>query len=247
MCEEIFDAETPLHQVNVEPFYLDRTEVTNAAFEQFVRATGHKTLAERQEGGVVDVIEQEGGLVSTWAKGANWRSPEGPGSGAMPDHPAVQVSWSDAAAYCQWAGKRLPTEAEWEYAARYPDALTYPWGNHWAAKHARHADNRARGTSAPVGSYRSGASYLGILDLAGNVAEWTSSLYWPYPYDAKDGRESGQGAGLRAVRGGGWTVSYLTLRSAARKPLKPDYRSNTVGFRCARTAPPDDTGMTKSQ
>jgi formylglycine-generating enzyme required for sulfatase activity len=246
-CEEVFDAETPAHRISIEAFYLDRTEVTNAEFERFVRATDYRTLAEREGRG--RLCSYDKGVESyRWQDGAYWRAPEGPGSESVSDRPAVQVSWNDAAAYCQWAGKRLPTEAEWEYAARGPDGLPYPWGDRWSGDHARHLGNRAGATFAAVGSYPSGASRFGVLDLAGNVWEWTSSLFRPYPYDGKDGREGASATGIRVFRGGGWeSDDEVSLRTAFRTAQKPTYRANFLGFRCARTAPRQDTEHTKSQ
>jgi formylglycine-generating enzyme required for sulfatase activity len=233
-CEDRYDAEGPRHPVKVGDFSLDKTEVTNAQFEAFVRSTGHISSAESQ--GRSDVFRDVGGK---WAwetqAGLAWRRPSGTGTTALPPHPVVHVSWTDAAAYCQWAGKRLPTEAEWEYAARGSAGRRYPWGEQWGSGHARHFDNRGEGTSAPVGSYPSGASPFGVLDLAGNVWEWTSSLFRPYPYDPLDGREEGAAVGKRAVRGGGWNGYGVSLRATRRAGNSASERSNVLGFRCART------------
>ena len=233
-CEDRYEAEAPRYPVTIGAFFLDRTEVTNAQFEAFIRATAHRTAAESQ--GRSDVLRHAGG---TWAwttqEGVTWRRPSGPGTTALPTHPVVHVSWFDAAAYCRWAGKRLPTEAEWEYAARGSGARRYPWGERWDSGHARHSENRGEGTTAPVGSYPSGASPFGVLDLAGNVWEWTGSLFRAYPYDPLDGREAAAAVGRRAVRGGGWNGYGVGLRAARRAGNDPSTRSNVIGFRCART------------
>jgi formylglycine-generating enzyme required for sulfatase activity len=192
------------HQVTIDGFWLDRTEVTNGQFARFVQAGN--------------------------AAQGNWREL----ASGKDQHPVVNVAWSDAVAYCRWADKRLPTEAEWEYAARGTDGREYPWGNTWEDNRARFSGNRGNQTTAPVGSYPTGASPFGILDLAGNVAEWISSLYKPYPYNATDGREDLAASGGRVDRGGSWDYNPRYLRSANRFWNVPAYRDNNLGFRCAQ-------------
>src|SRR5207249_4244997 len=133
-CKSWMEREAPRHRVHLDAFYIDRYEVTNALFERFVRATSHRTTAEREGDG--NVLKD-----GKWQKvaGASWRAPNGPGTSAPSDHPAVQVSWDDAQAYCHWAGKRLPTEAEWEKAARGTDGRRYPWGEDWDPSRANGA------------------------------------------------------------------------------------------------------------
>jgi formylglycine-generating enzyme required for sulfatase activity len=194
--------EKPTHRLTVTDFWLDRTEVTNAQFARFVQA-GNSAQGE-------------------------WR---GEYKAGKDTHPVVNVTWPDAVAYCRWADKRLPTEAEWEYAARGTDNRKYPWGNTFE-------DSRGRFSSgtASVGSYPSGASPFGVLDLAGNVWEWTSTLYKPYPYSLSDGREDLNANGSRVGRGGSWYFSPRYLRSAVRNRVVPSSRFDSLGFRCAQEA-----------
>ncbi len=184
--------ERPIHSVTLDAYWIDRTEVTNRHFAAFVADTGHQTLAERQGSG-------HGFTTNGWEPidGASWRWPQGPGDGleAQDDHPVMQVSWDDAGAYCAWAGGRLPTEAEWEYAARGPDAHTFPWGDGFDATRLNYCDRNcflewADGQgddgfvlTAPVGSFPGGASWVGAVDMAGNVWEWTADWYDPEYYD----------------------------------------------------------------
>jgi formylglycine-generating enzyme required for sulfatase activity len=194
--------EKPTHQVTLTAFWLDRTEVTNAQFARFIQA-------------------------GNTARG-DWRQY----AGGKDQHPVVNVTWNDAVAYCRWADKRLPTEAEWEYAARGTDNRKYPWGSTWEDSRARFSGNRGGEATAPVGSYPSGASPFGVLDMAGNVWEWVSSLYKPYPYSASDDREDLNANGLRVFRGGSWGGDPWVLRSAVRSGVVPAGRFFNVGFRC---------------
>jgi len=193
--------EKPTHQVTLEAFWLDRAEVTNVQFARFIQASGYSAQVE-------------------WQKHASGKD----------QHPVVEVTWHDALAYCRWADKRLPTEAEWEYAARGTDGRKYPWGNTFESSRGRFS-----GGTAPVGSYPSGASPFGVLDLAGNVWEWTSTLYKPYPYVATDGREDTNVSERRVHRGGSWGSNPPgNLRSAYRSRDEPTGRYIFLGFRCAQ-------------
>jgi formylglycine-generating enzyme required for sulfatase activity len=231
LCKEWIEAELPRHRVDVDPFYLDKHEVTNAQFERFVRAAGHRTTAEREGWGFA-YRQQDGKWQWLKTDGANWRSPSGPGSTAPADHPVVQVSWEDAVAYCKWAGKRLPTEAEWEKAARGTDGRRYPWGETWDPSRAN--GNMTVKTTTPVGSYPTGVSLFGVHDMAGNVSEWVQDWFGPYGSSA-DRNPTGPSAGqVRVSRGGSWFSGPWVLRSAGRGRSGPSVRGSDLGFRCAQ-------------
>ncbi|MBN8618820.1 MAG: SUMF1/EgtB/PvdO family nonheme iron enzyme [Anaerolineae bacterium] len=154
------------------------------------------------------------------------------------DRPVERITWFEARDFCELRDSRLPTEAEWEYAARGPDNLVYPWGNTWNASNAVWNRGSSQGT-ANVGSIPAGVSWIGALDMSGNVWEWTSSLYESYPYDAEDGREADTDTRTdvrRVLRGGTW-FSFFTddLRAPIRFRGNPDYGDLNGGFRCARS------------
>ncbi len=204
------EVERPPHSVFVGVFEIDKLEVSNQEFERFVRETGHVTEAEK-------------------AGDTSWRYY----AKNKPQHPVVKVTWNDANAFCQWAGKRLPTEAEWEKAARGADARSYPWGNQWDAAKANAREAGNRGTTA-VGSFPAGASPYGVLDMAGNVSEWTSDWFQPYPgYPGGDGDAQYFGEKFRVIRGGGWFDQDL-VRTTARSSSSVTLANDDVGFRCVR-------------
>jgi len=181
----ILKDELPKHRVFLEAFYIDKYEVTNARFQQFVQATGYRTQAEREGGGKIRTGAK------TWAEvpDATWRAPRGQGSSiaGLEAHPVVQVSWHDAKAYCTWAGKRLPTEAEWEKAARGPDGRLYPWGNELDGIKANFCDRNCPfewkdasvddgyRSTAPVGSYEAGKSPI----MGPTTWQGTCGSGWP--------------------------------------------------------------------
>ncbi|CAG0963769.1 MAG: formylglycine-generating enzyme family protein [Anaerolinea sp.] len=155
------------------------------------------------------------------------------------DHPVEQITWFEARDFCVQRGARLPTEVEWEYAARGPEGLIYPWGNTFESDKAIYAGNSGSRTTS-VGSHPGGSSWVGALDMSGNVFEWTSSLYQRYPYQASDGREADTGERMdiqRVVRGGSWFSAENFIRASFRFRGAPGDRVNYVGFRCVRAYP----------
>jgi serine/threonine-protein kinase len=242
------DDEKPQHEVHLDAFWIDRTEVTNAMFARFVDATGHETDAEKKGSSwAVNPSSQE------WEElaGADWQHPNGPSTSldGLDKHPVVHVSWNDAAAYCQWAGKRLPTEAEWEKAARGTDSRIYPWGDTFDGRRLNFCDvncelgwadgewDDGHTRTAPVGSYRDGASPYGELDMAGNVWEWVADWYaGDYYTTSPDRNPQGPDSGERRVlRGGSWDDYRGRVRAASRSNASPSFSFDIVGFRCARS------------
>ncbi len=227
--------ELPRHRVMLDAFYIDRFEVSNALFDKFVKATGRQTMAEIEGESAVWRL-QDGRWQRPQIKGATWRAPNGPGSSAQPTHPVVQVSWFDAVAYCEWAGKRLPTEAEWEKAARGADGYRFPWGNEWDPTRL----NGFRGGNSaptPVGTYPRGASPYGVHDMAGNVWEWVADWYGEGYYKVSPAQNPpGPAEGkARVARGGSWLDGPVLNETTRRLAPRPSWRSNGRGFRCART------------
>jgi formylglycine-generating enzyme required for sulfatase activity len=210
------DVGTQSRVVFLPAFAIDRTEVTNADFAAFVRETGYLTVAEQH------------------GDARSWRTYD---RSAMANLPVVFIAWDDANAYCVHAGKRLPTEAEWEKAARGADARLWPWGNEWDGSKTNSMERGQMGTTA-VGAFAAGASPYGLVDMAGNVWEWTASAYadgenleLQDSADARTFRDAG------VLRGGSWRTMTAGTQVTYRKPAAPDYRRDTTGFRCADDAP----------
>ena len=265
--------EYPVHSEKVANFYIDESEVTNAEFEAFVKATGYITTAERlidkehiaKLSGVdaSNVDSTPSALVFTgnpqmwWEvkKGANWKHPKGPKSTILgkENHPVVQVSWYDALAYCQWVGKRLPTEEEFEYVARNRGERTkYTWGNNY--EKAVEYVNFHQGTFpsenlmedkfeglAPVKSFK--PNKLGIYDISGNVWEWTLNSYFENGYSKKVNQsqviraEDTSPWQRKVIRGGSFLCneSYCSgYRVSARMNSSPDTGLEHLGFRCVK-------------
>ncbi len=239
--------ERPFFRVKVRPFFMDVAPVTVAQFRAFVQTTGHVSTAEQMgDAAVLDVSAGVWRLVP----GASWHRPLGPaGPPAHDDHPVTQVSWHDAAAYAQWAGKRLPTEIEWEHAARGANdaRAPYAWGDDAAhSRNGRHRANIWQGSfpafntagdgyllTSPVGAF--GASSLGLTDMAGNVWEWTAS--WYRPYADREEPYSPVGSSERVQRGGSFLCHDSVChgyRVSARGHSTPETASFHVGFRLVK-------------
>ncbi|KQR17695.1 formylglycine-generating enzyme family protein [Cellulomonas sp. Leaf334] len=259
------DGEGPARTVTLSPFWIDPVAVSNTRFDAFVDATGHRTEAEEfgwsfvfagllpEDFPPTRAVEQ-----APWwrqVEGADWRHPEGPQSGLTDraDHPVVHVSWSDAVAYTQWAGVRLPTEAEWEYAARGGLAgAHYPWGherepggvhrmNVWQGEFPS-TNTAADGFvgTAPVHAFEPNA--YGLHNTTGNVWEWCRDAFARDAYrtsGAVDPSGPAQDTGLRVMRGGSYLCheSYcFRYRVDSRSSNSPDSSAGNVGFRCASDA-----------
>jgi len=202
------DNEHPQHTVFLDAFYIDKYEVTNAQYEQFMQATGHKAPNHWDD----ERYNQ-------------------------PLQPVIGVTWHDAAAYAEWAGKRLLTEAEWEKAARGGDGRKYPWGNEWdGSKCNSKGGGDGYEYTAPVGSFLAGASPYGVMGMAGNIWEWVYDFY-DEEYYIQSPRENPKGSdfGDRCVlRGGSWDDNPSSLRCTERYSYEPTSSRDNVGFRCAQ-------------
>jgi formylglycine-generating enzyme required for sulfatase activity len=192
--------------VQIKSFYLDQYEVTNEEYQQFVKQTGHAAP-------------------KGWS-GSDFPSGEG-------RFPVANVSWYDAQQYAEWAGKRLPTEAEWEYAARSGnEGRLYPWGNQWSAKLSNSKEDGRNATMA-VGSYPGGATPNQVFDLAGNVSEWVADDFKPY-----DGSTASPDPGMKVYRGGAYAAPKELLKTTYRWWDVPTATWPYLGFRTAKDAPP---------
>jgi formylglycine-generating enzyme required for sulfatase activity len=217
-----FGDEAPAHMVTLDGFWIDRTEVTNRQYQGCVAVDGCDPPVEA---------------------GSYYRT-EYYGNPEFDDYPVVWVTRDQAQAYCQWAGGRLPTEAEWEYAARGPKSWLYPWGNDFDGARLNYCDvNCDAGPSdptvddgyadtAPVGSYPSGASWVGALDMAGNVREWVADWYGYYMREPQVNPTGPTSGDATVPRGGSWLDLPSNIRSANRGGEPLDYTRHKVGFRC---------------
>lgn len=220
--------EKPIHEVHVsQPFWLDLTPVTYESFWQFVNDGGYQNRVWWTNAGW------------EWVQTQNIVAPKEVEGFSDSQQPQGEASWYEAVAYAAWRGGRLPTEAEWEWAARGPENHIYPWGNTFEANNIVFKDNSS-GKTAVVGSNirLSGASWVGALDMSGNTWEWVNSRYEDYPYNADDGRENMEGDGLRVFRGGTYGLDSFYARSTFRDSFSAWTRG--FSFRCARTYQPVD-------
>lgn len=207
---ERWDDEAPEHLSSTDAFYIDLNEVTNSDYKLYINATKKTSPHHWPDGNI----------------------PKG-----KEHHPVVYVSWFDAADYCSWAGKRLPTEQEWEKAARGVDGLIYPWGNLWTLDKSNNPYKHSTGTE-PIGSYPEGRSPYGLYDISGNVWEWVDSYYLPHPGNPVTRAEYGEDK--RVLKGGSWfdCLSYgcgLSAPTFNRSFFTPEVKNNSFGFRCAKS------------
>jgi len=232
-AEDGAEAEQPVHEVMLSPFWMDATPVTNAEFARFVEETGHVTASESAGAGwALD------GDAYRLMPGVSWRTFA---TQDRHDHPVILVSWYDAAAFADWCGKRLPTEAEWEYSARAGRTENaFPWGVEEPGE-AHCGFPRASGAmpgTTPVRSFP--ANELGLFDMVGNVWQWCLDWYSPTYYGEVGSalNPSGLMAGVvRVRRGGAWNViQSFRLRCANRGALRPDASAPNLGFRCVMSA-----------
>lgn len=227
------DDEKPQHKIYLSDYFIERTPVTNAAFRRFMEAGGYINSMYWKE--AIDAKRWQDGIFKDYSgersEPAYWADSKWNGDG----QPVVGITWYEAVAYARWAGKRLPTEAEWEKAARGTDGRIYPWGNEWDETLANTKET-GLGQTTPVGQYSpDGDSPYGMVDMAGNVFEWCSSRYAGYPYEANDGREdfSGGDRAIRVLRGGSWANAAEGVRCARRNRYSPYLRDYYYGFRCS--------------
>ena len=217
--------EIPVHTVQLDGYWLDRTEVSNAMFTSFLNSAGN-----RLEGGT-NWLNPLNPLVWIYEKDGRWQTLPG-----KEKYPIVGVSWYGANAYCEWAGRHLPTEAQWEYAARGVDSRRFPWGNDdLNCDHARFLG--CGNTPIEVESLPLGSSPFGVFDLAGNVAEWVNDRYAAdyYQQSPRLNPTGPMNGYYRVIRGGYWGSAYIALQTAHRDWAGADERSEGIGFRCALT------------
>lgn len=212
--------EYPRHEVMLDNYYIDIYEVTHGRYAEFVKATGHRTPVNPK-----------------YPKRTLWNDNL---SDSLAERPVINVDWQDADAYCRWAGKRLPTEAEWEKAARGTDDRRFPWGNVEPTHKHLNFNQQWQGekTLMPVGSYEAGKSPFGAYDMAGNVWEWVADWYDPLYYEKSPAvNPKGPDTGTyKVLRSSGWSVETPLVRLFTRVKSDPMNRNDSTGFRCAKDA-----------
>jgi formylglycine-generating enzyme required for sulfatase activity len=229
-AEDLGEATRPVHEVSLKGFFIDRAEVTNRQFAHFLTLRGKDA---DDEGRPMIYADVRIGIVK---RGDEWTAVKG-----REEHPVVRVTWFGAAAYAAWAGKSLPTEAQWEYAASGSDGRLYPWGNA-APRPAGNGQGfcvfgrRPPDLTLPSGSAPDGASPFGCLDMAGNVAEWCRDWYDEtfYGNSPVENPASLETREKRVVRGGSWYDAADRMRRASRGAGAPHVAEDTVGFRCVK-------------
>lgn len=234
--DEFIPEETPQHEVYLDSYFIDKYEVTNAQYWEFLQSIKSTGDHSKCFPGEPKNKDHTPGTPHT-----GWDYPYYD----YPDYPITRVDWYDAYAYAAWAGKRLPTEAEWEKAARGTDGRRFPWGNVWDAKRSN------VGPDAPlsVGSFEFGASLYGCLDLIGSISEWCNDWYHPEYYHTSpsinpQGPETG--TGMRVIKGASLFAPYAyKMRCAVRIFGKPEDRNKSIGFRCAKDHTPETAGTVK--
>lgn len=230
--------DAPRHNLELYPFFISKYPITNAQFLAFIRETGYKTTSEIEGYGYA-----HSQMTLLPVAGASWKNPMGPNSSVIgkDDHPVVQVSWIDTLEYCKWLSNkttknyRLPTEAEWEKAARGTDGRIYPWGDDWDPAKTN-ANEVVMAQTTPVDYFSPGSdSPYGVSDLVGNTWEWCQNLYKEYPYSPNDGREDFKDLkSPRVLRGGAFGYNRRFVRSYERFRFEPTGRSANGGFRVVR-------------
>ncbi|MBI5294901.1 MAG: formylglycine-generating enzyme family protein [Chloroflexi bacterium] len=225
-CTEVrYGDSVPSQQIYLMDYYIDKFEVTN---ENYLSCVNEDVCQEPTD--------------TKLSNDDYFGNPE------FNNYPVIHVTWDMAKTYCDWRGARLPTEAEWEKAARGVNGQTYPWGNSFDCKKGNFDDETrfdefvvyggkscdGYDMTAPVGTFKDGVSPFGAYDMAGNVWEWVSSLYKPYPYDAKDGREDASVQGIHVIRGGSWLWYDYLPATYHRVWIDPASTYNIIGFRCVR-------------